>query len=232
MTRLFFFFFNLLTIEFASTFSLKSSHHCPKIIWPNTALFCNSLLHKIYAKESGIFSDAIKDISEYNRDTYKITSVAEPTCTASVKTKQLKCRLVICIGIFLCGMRSDCSDVSEHKSVYKRACRGGLGFAWVCLFWWWSWFVYFLCIGVLPTCISVCCMPAWYPCKPKKGIDSPRTGVIGNCEESCGCWESKTGPPEEELMLLIAELLLQLQPRRCLVLVCFILFLIIQSFSV
>jgi hypothetical protein len=53
---------------------------------------------------------------------------------------------------------------------------------------------YFMCIGVLPTCISVWVL---YP---------PGTIVIDSYNLPCVCWELEPGPLEEQPVLLTIEL--------------------------
>lgn len=39
----------------------------------------------------------------------------------------------------------------------------------------------FICIDVLPVCMSVCHMYAWCPQRQEKGIRSPRTALTDSC---------------------------------------------------
>ena len=35
----------------------------------------------------------------------------------------------------------------------------------------------------------------------EEGVESPRTGITGGCEPSCGFWELDQGPPQEQVLL-------------------------------
>ena len=48
---------------------------------------------------------------------------------------------------------------------------------------------YFMCMNVLPACLSVHHMSAWCPGKPEEGIRFPRTGVTDGCKTPSVCWE-------------------------------------------
>lgn len=50
-----------------------------------------------------------------------------------------------------------------------------------------SFFCYFM--NVLPLCVSVHHICAWYPQRSKEGTSSPGTGVIIGCETPWRCWE-------------------------------------------
>ena len=58
-------------------------------------------------------------------------------------------------------------------------------------------YFYFMCMGVLPTCVSV-----HYVCTVLKeafrGCWIPGTGVRHGCEPWYGCWELNTGPLKEQ----------------------------------
>lgn len=51
------------------------------------------------------------------------------------------------------------------------------------------------------------------------GVTSFGTGDIDSCDTLCGCWELNKGPPQEQQMLLTAELFLQQINRRFLMVV-------------
>lgn len=53
-------------------------------------------------------------------------------------------------------------------------------------------------MGNLPACMSVCHVHAWCLQSPEEGIRFPRTRVADGCELACGCWESNSGPLEEQ----------------------------------
>ena len=71
---------------------------------------------------------------------------------------------------------------------------------------------YFLCLDVLPACMSVYNIHVWCPRRPVEGDRYPGTGAADSCELSCGCWELNLGPLEEQPLpvLLATELPLQL----------------------
>lgn len=46
---------------------------------------------------------------------------------------------------------------------------------------------------------------------PGAGRGSPGTGVTGDCESPCRCWESKLGPLQVQQVYLTAKVFLQLQ---------------------
>lgn len=62
---------------------------------------------------------------------------------------------------------------------------------------------YFMCIAVLPACISV------------KVPDILELELPTSCELPCGCWKVKPGPLEEQPVLLTSEL--SIQPPSCVV---------------
>ena len=45
-----------------------------------------------------------------------------------------------------------------------------------------------MCLSVLPACVYVYHVSAWYLQKSEEGIKSPGTGVTDSCKP-CGCWE-------------------------------------------
>jgi hypothetical protein len=57
-------------------------------------------------------------------------------------------------------------------------------------------------VDVLFVCISVHHIHAKCLWRSGKRIRSPGTGVIDKCELSCGSWELKPGPLEEQPVLL------------------------------
>lgn len=48
---------------------------------------------------------------------------------------------------------------------------------------------YFICVIVLPVCMSVCHMYAWCSWSSEDGTRSPGTKVIDGYKSPCGCWE-------------------------------------------
>lgn len=70
-------------------------------------------------------------------------------------------------------------------------------------------YFYFICVGILPVCISVHHMHALCPWRSEDGIESSGTGLTDGCDPPCGCWELNTDPLEEKPVLLTPELLLQ-----------------------
>lgn len=50
------------------------------------------------------------------------------------------------------------------------------------------------------------------PQGPEEGVGYPRKGVTGNCEPPSMSTRNKTGPLEDQQVLLTAELSLQLHP--------------------
>lgn len=53
--------------------------------------------------------------------------------------------------------------------------------------------------------MSVYCVYAWCLLRAKKGIGSPRTGVMNGCEAPRGCWELNLGPLQEQGVLLTTK---------------------------
>lgn len=51
-----------------------------------------------------------------------------------------------------------------------------------------------MCIGVMPTCVSVSRLCAWFHWWPKEGTESSETIVRHSCELSCWCCESNQWP--------------------------------------
>lgn len=64
---------------------------------------------------------------------------------------------------------------------------------------------YLMHMAVLPANMSVFHVHVWYQQRPEKGIGFPGTGITGNCELPCGCWESNWAPLEEQPVLLPTE---------------------------
>lgn len=50
--------------------------------------------------------------------------------------------------------------------------------------------IYFMCMSVLPACIYVCHMRAWFLQRSEAGVGSPGTRAMDGCEPPGGCWES------------------------------------------
>lgn len=46
---------------------------------------------------------------------------------------------------------------------------------------------------VLPACMHVYHVCAWYLQRPEEGVRSPGTEVIDSCKPPCGCWELSLG---------------------------------------
>jgi hypothetical protein len=67
-------------------------------------------------------------------------------------------------------------------------------------------------VRILPTCIAVHHKHAWCLQGPEEDISVPGTGVIDGFELPCGCWESNSGPLQEQLVLLTIEPSLSLVP--------------------
>lgn len=53
--------------------------------------------------------------------------------------------------------------------------------------------IIFLCMSVLPACVSVHCVPG--ALGEQRSVSDPRelTGAIDRCELPCGCWEPNPG---------------------------------------
>lgn len=49
-----------------------------------------------------------------------------------------------------------------------------------------AFFIYFMCMGVLPICVSVCPMCAWYRQRPEEGFRLPRIEVTDGSEHLSG----------------------------------------------
>lgn len=50
-------------------------------------------------------------------------------------------------------------------------------------------FVSFMCLNVLPACMSVWHVDVQWPKMSKEGIVAPRTGVMDGCQLPYGCWK-------------------------------------------
>jgi hypothetical protein len=50
-------------------------------------------------------------------------------------------------------------------------------------------FIYFMCVSVLPACMSVYHVCAWCPQGSEDGAEFTAAGVVGGCKPLCGCWE-------------------------------------------
>lgn len=48
-------------------------------------------------------------------------------------------------------------------------------------------------------------MCAWCPQRPEKGIEPPKTEVVGCCELQCECWEFNLGLLEDWSVFLTTE---------------------------
>lgn len=70
--------------------------------------------------------------------------------------------------------------------------------------------VNFICLGVLPACMSVFrCLPSAH--RGQRGVYSPGSGVTDGCElpwDGCECWEPHPGTLERQQALLTAYALL------------------------
>lgn len=69
-------------------------------------------------------------------------------------------------------------------------------------------YVYFICMGVLPACMSVHHMHT----VSTEAIKSSQAGVTDGREPLCGCWESNPVPLEDQPGLLVTEPSLQPSP--------------------
>lgn len=58
-------------------------------------------------------------------------------------------------------------------------------------------------MNILLTCIFVHQVHA-FGC-PEEGTAAPGPGIKSGCDLSCGCWEVKPGPLEEQQILLTPE---------------------------
>lgn len=67
-----------------------------------------------------------------------------------------------------------------------------------------------MCLIILPACMYVNHVYAWWPQRSGEGVGSPGTGVTGGFKLLCGCWDLNPGPPEEHLVLLTTKSSLQL----------------------
>jgi hypothetical protein len=54
---------------------------------------------------------------------------------------------------------------------------------------------------VLPACMSVPYVCAWYLQMQEKAIRSPRSGVTVSCKVPCRCWKVNPGPLEQSVLL-------------------------------
>lgn len=64
-------------------------------------------------------------------------------------------------------------------------------------------FLHYMCMSILPTCVSVHCMHAWCQWGSEGGVGSLRTGHTDGCESTCGCWEPNPGPLQEQKVFII-----------------------------
>ena len=74
-------------------------------------------------------------------------------------------------------------------------------------------YMYFICMDILPACISVHCNHAWYSLRSEEDIRFPGTGVTDACEPPCECLELDPAPQEGQPVFLTDEL--TLQPSEC-----------------
>jgi hypothetical protein len=63
-----------------------------------------------------------------------------------------------------------------------------------------------MCMNVLPACINVHQVHAWYPQRSEERRRILETGVTDDYELPCGCWELNSGPLREQPGILTAEL--------------------------
>lgn len=64
-------------------------------------------------------------------------------------------------------------------------------------------YFYFMCL--LPGCKCVHHVCAWYPQRSEKGIRSPASGTVDDCEPPRGFWKPKLGQQPEHHVLLTSE---------------------------
>lgn len=74
----------------------------------------------------------------------------------------------------------------------------------------WIFYYYFMCIDILPICISLHHMHVWSLQRPKEDIGSPGTRHRASCEFPCSCQLSNSSLLEKQPVLLNTELSLQL----------------------
>ena len=74
---------------------------------------------------------------------------------------------------------------------------------------------YFMCVNVLPECVSVHHLHAWTLQRTEDSIRSPESEVTVSCEAPCWCWESNSGPWEEQQVFLTSETSFQPHPPLC-----------------
>lgn len=82
---------------------------------------------------------------------------------------------------------------------------------------------YSICIGILPSYISVHHMHARCLWRVGEGIGSPETEITDSWEPLYVYWESNPGPPEKQSMIFTAELSLKLHLKilkLCLFIFC------------
>jgi hypothetical protein len=75
-----------------------------------------------------------------------------------------------------------------------------------------------MCLGILPTYISINHVHAWCLQWPEQGVRSPGAGITDHCEPPCRCWELNPGPLQEQPVLLTTEPSFQL-PKSVLLVV-------------
>ena len=76
---------------------------------------------------------------------------------------------------------------------------------------------------VLPTCMSMYYVCAWYLWRPEEDVGSPETGITNGFESPCECWELNLGPLQEQMLLMAEPSLQPLPPIYILFMLLFLL---------
>lgn len=66
-------------------------------------------------------------------------------------------------------------------------------------------YLYLMYMNVLPACMPVCHVYAWFPWRPEEDNELPGTGDSDVCELICECSELNRGPLEEKQVLLTTQ---------------------------
>jgi hypothetical protein len=80
-----------------------------------------------------------------------------------------------------------------------------------------------MCMSVLPVCMCVHHICAWYPWRPE-GVRFLGPGVIDSCEPPRGCWESNPSSLKKQVLLTALNYVITAFKDVCLLKVVVIVF--------
>lgn len=110
------------------------------------------------------------------------------------------CLMVSSVDSFLRGLPVGFTGFHPHMTTMRNQAEFPF-----CFFFKRCIYFYFMCVSVLPACISVHLVHAKYPQRSEESAGCSVTGVTDNCRPPCRCWELRLGPPREWLVLLTSE---------------------------